>query len=51
MSHPVAVGIIRSFEDLTFEEREMELTKEVRKKSKFTKVDELFFSGDTYEVK
>lgn len=51
MSHPVAVGIIRSFEDLTFEERELELTKEVRKKSKFTKVDELFFSGDTYEVK
>lgn len=51
MQEPIATGIIRSFEDKTFEEREAELTAEVKKRSKFRKVDELFYSGETYEVK
>ena len=50
-NYPLATGIIRSFEDSTFEEREDLLNKEVKSKSKFSKVDELFFSGETYEVK
>ncbi len=48
--YPMATGIIRSFEELTFEEREQHLTEEVKKNSKFLKVDDLFFSGETYEV-
>ncbi len=51
MEYPIATGIIRSFEEDTFEEREQMLTEEVKKNSKFTKVDDLFFSGETYEVK
>ena len=51
LQYPLATGIIRSFEDTTFEEREDLLNKEVKSKSKFSKVDELFFSGETYEVK
>ena len=51
LQYPLATGIIRSFEDSTFEEREAELNEQVRSKSKFSKVDDLFFSGDTYEVK
>ena len=51
MQYPLATGIIRSFEDATFEEREAELNEMVISKSQFSKVDELFFSGETYEVK
>jgi 2-oxoglutarate ferredoxin oxidoreductase subunit beta len=51
LQYPLATGIIRSFEDATFEEREAELNKEVTAGSKHSKVDELFFSGETYEVK
>ncbi len=51
MEYPLATGIIRAVEELTFEEREEALTKEVSAHSKFTKVDDLFFSGETYEVK
>ena len=50
LQYPLATGIIRSFEDTTFEEREAMLNAEVKSKSKFSKVDELFFSGETYEV-
>ncbi|MBV1887693.1 MAG: 2-oxoacid:ferredoxin oxidoreductase subunit beta [Urechidicola sp.] len=50
LHYPIATGIIRSFEDDTFEDREQQLTDEVQKNSKFSKVDELFFSGETYEV-
>jgi len=50
MEYPVATGIIRAVEELTFEEREEALTKEVKANSKFNKVDDLFFSGETYEV-
>jgi len=50
LQYPLATGIIRSFEDTTFEEREAMLNAEVKSKSKFSKVDDLFFSGETYEV-
>lgn len=51
LDSPIATGIIRSYEDDTLEEREALLTKEVKANSKFSKVDDLFFSGETYEVK
>jgi 2-oxoglutarate/2-oxoacid ferredoxin oxidoreductase subunit beta len=50
LEYPVATGIIRAVEELTFEEREEALTKELKANSKFSKVDDLFFSGETYEV-
>ena len=50
LEYPVATGIIRAVDELTFEEREEALTKEVKSNSKFNKVDDLFFSGETYEV-
>ncbi len=50
LEYPVATGIIRGVEELTFEAREEALTKEVKANSKFNKVDDLFFSGETYEV-
>ena len=51
LEYPLVTGIIRSFEDVTLEEREDALTAQVRANSKFTKTDDLFFSGETYEVK
>ena len=51
MKYPVATGIIRSFEDVTLEERMDELTAQVKSNSNFRKTDDLFFSGETYEVK
>ena len=50
LEYPVTTGIIRAVEELTFEEREDALTKEVKANSKFNKVDDLFFSGETYTV-
>lgn len=49
--YPLATGIIRSFTDVTLEEREDALTAQVKANSKFKKTDDLFFSGETYEVK
>jgi len=51
LEYPLVTGIIRSFEDVTLEEREDALTAQVKANSKFTKTDDLFFSGETYEVK
>lgn len=51
LRYPLVTGIIRSFDDITLEERQKEQTAEVKAKSSFMKVDDLFFSGDTYEVK
>ena len=51
LDYPIATGIIRSFTDVTLEERENELTAQVKANSKFKKTDDLFFSGETYEVK
>lgn len=50
MDYPLATGIIRAVEEITFEAREYALTQEVKSRSKFSKVDDLFFSGETYEV-
>jgi len=50
LDYPLATGIIRAVEELTLEEREKALTKEVKANSKFSKVDDLFLSGETYEV-
>ncbi|MBT8285519.1 MAG: 2-oxoacid:ferredoxin oxidoreductase subunit beta [Flavobacteriaceae bacterium] len=50
MEYPLVTGIIRRFPDVTFEERVDDLTRKVRADSKFTKTDDLFFSGETYEV-
>jgi 2-oxoglutarate ferredoxin oxidoreductase subunit beta len=49
--YPLATGVIRSFNDVTLEEREDALTAQVKANSSFTKTDDLFFSGETYEVK
>lgn len=51
LEHPVATGIIRSFDDVTLEEREDELTRQVKANSKFSKTNDLFFSGEIYMVK
>jgi len=51
LEYPVATGIIRSFDDVTLEEREDALTRQVKANSKFKKTDDLFFSGETYTVK
>lgn len=50
LAHPIVTGIIRSVTDTTFEEREQEVTNLVKEKSPFTKVDDLFFAGETYDV-
>lgn len=50
LNYPLATGIIRSFDDTTLEERETALTEEVKSNSKFKKVDDLLFSGETYEI-
>lgn len=51
MEYPMVTGIIRSFDDVTFEERENALTAQVKANSSFRKADDLFFSGDIYEIK
>ena len=50
LKYPLVTGIIRSFDDVTLEEREDALTKEVKSRSKFTQTDDLFFSGEIYQV-
>ncbi len=50
LQYPIVTGIIRAFEDTTLEERENALTAEVKARSKFSKTDDLFFSGETYTV-
>ncbi len=50
MQDPIVTGIIRMYKDITFEQRENESMEQVKAKSSFHKTDDLFFSGDTYEV-
>ncbi len=50
LTYPLVTGVIRKFEDLTLEERKNALREEVKANSKFKKTDDLFFSGDVYEV-
>jgi len=47
---PLITGIIRSFDDVTLEERIIEQTEEVKSMSNFVKTEDLFFSGDIYKV-
>ena len=51
MEYPLATGVIRSVEEPSFGERERALVDRVTESSKFKSVDDLFFSGETYEVK
>jgi len=51
LAYPLATGVIRRFTDVTLEEREDALNAQVKANSKFKKTDDLFFSGETYEVK
>lgn len=51
LEYPVVTGIIRSYNDVTLEEQEDKLTAQVKANSNFSKTDDLFFSGETYEVK
>ena len=50
LEYPLVTGIIRSFEDTTLEERKDAQTREVKAHSEFRKTDDLFYSGETYEV-
>jgi 2-oxoglutarate ferredoxin oxidoreductase subunit beta len=50
LRYPLVTGIIRSFDDVTLEERKNMQTAEVKSKSSFKKTEDLFFSGDVYEV-
>ncbi len=50
LQYPLVTGIIRSFDDITLEEREDDLNVAVKFNSKFAKTDDLFYSGETYEV-
>ena len=51
LRYPLVTGIIRAVEEETLEEREQKLTDEVIKNKPCDNVDDLFFSGETYEVK
>lgn len=51
LEYPLVTGIIRSYDDVTLEEREDALTAQVKSNSNFRKTDDLFFSGETYHVK
>lgn len=51
LKYPLVMGVVRSVEEISFGEREAELTENIKSKSHFTSVDDLFFAGETYEVK
>ncbi|WP_445381112.1 2-oxoacid:ferredoxin oxidoreductase subunit beta [Robiginitalea sp. IMCC43444] len=51
LDDPIVTGIIRSFQDLTLEERADALMEQVKADSDFSKTDDLFYSGETYEVR
>ena len=51
LQDPIVTGLIRSCKDVTLEEREDALTEQVKSNSNFVRTDDLFFSGETYEVK
>jgi len=50
MEYPLATGIIRSVAEQTFGARERDLMDRVTESSQFKTVDDLFLSGETYEV-
>ncbi|HSI90935.1 MAG TPA: hypothetical protein VK927_07440, partial [Adhaeribacter sp.] len=50
LENPLVTGIVRSVEEPTLVEREDELTAQIKARSTFTKTDDLFYSGEIYEV-
>lgn len=50
MGNPVVMGEIRKVEQIPYDEIYMDRMDMVAKQSTYKKVDDLFFSGDTYEV-
>lgn len=51
LKYPMVMGVVRSVEEIAFGEREEELTQHIKSKSNYTSVDDLFFAGETYDVK
>jgi len=49
--YPVAVGIIRSVEADTYDDKMVDQINKIREESEFTCVDDLLNSGSTWEVK
>lgn len=47
---PVAMGIIRQVSELTFEDRVSHVISQIKAKSKFTCVDDLLYSGETWKI-
>ncbi len=50
LEYPLVTGVIRAVSEVTFEAREAVVTEAVKAKATFKNVDDLFFSGETYEV-
>jgi 2-oxoglutarate ferredoxin oxidoreductase subunit beta len=50
LEYPMVTGVIRSFDDVTLEERMDSITYNVKADSDFKKADDLFFTGNTYNV-
>ncbi len=50
LEYPMVTGIIRSFQDITLEERKDAQTQQVKANSEFRKTDDLFYSGEIYDV-
>jgi len=50
LKYPMVTGVIRSFDDITLEERKKTQDAQVKADSNFKKADDLFFSGDIYNV-
>ena len=50
LQYPMVTGIIRAVPDTTLEERLHEVKQAAVAKAKYHNTDELFFSGETYEV-
>ncbi|MFZ9002419.1 MAG: 2-oxoacid:ferredoxin oxidoreductase subunit beta [Robiginitalea sp.] len=50
LQFPLVTGLIRSYDDVTLEQREDALTAQVKANSDFVRTDDLFFSGETYKV-
>ena len=50
LKNPLPIGIIRSVETDTFDERMVAQSENAQQRSKFKSVDDLLFSGETYQV-
>ncbi len=50
MDNPLPVGVIRSVETPTYEERMATQAESIKNRSKYKSIDDLLFSGETYSV-